>query len=81
MAELKADIWVDDTPAPDGGQAARRGYGKPPVTDIKLWLECFSEDSRHPRYVVPGEGAGAVGVPDDHPEGGPQLRGSQLGAI
>ena len=42
MAELKADIWVDDTPACDGGQAARRGHGKPPVTDIKLWLECFA---------------------------------------
>ena len=39
---LAATAWVEDTPAPDGGQVARRGHGKPPDTDIKLWLECFA---------------------------------------
>ena len=81
MAELKADIWVDDTPARDRGQAARRGHGKPPVTDIKLWLECFARMAAILATRFPERGAGAVGVPDDHPEGGPQLRGSQLGGI
>ena len=33
MAELKADIWVDDTPGPDGGLETRTGHGKPPVTN------------------------------------------------
>jgi hypothetical protein len=42
MAELKADIWVDEPPASDVGHLARRPSSKPPVTDIRIWLECFA---------------------------------------
>ena len=41
MAELKADIWVEEPSTGDSGHA-RRQSGKPPVTDIKVWLECFA---------------------------------------
>jgi hypothetical protein len=42
MAELKADIWVDEPPASDVGHLARRPPSKQPVTDIRIWLECFA---------------------------------------
>ena len=42
MAELKADIWVDEPLSLDASHPARRAVSKPPVTDIKVWLECFS---------------------------------------
>ena len=42
MAELRGDMWVEDPPAGEGGQVSRRGPPKPPVTDIKLWLECYA---------------------------------------
>ena len=42
MAELKADIWVEEPPAGDSGHPARRQSTKPPVTDIKVCLECYS---------------------------------------
>ena len=41
MAELRADIWVEEPP-PDTGLTPRRTTAKPPVTDIKVWLECYS---------------------------------------
>ena len=42
MAELRGDVWVEDPPAGEGSQASRRAPPKPPVTDIKLWLECYA---------------------------------------
>ena len=42
MAELTADIWVDDPPATDQGHPARRSSAKPPITDVKVWLECYA---------------------------------------
>ena len=42
MAELRADIWAEDPPAADGGQTPRRPPHRPPVTDVKLWLECYA---------------------------------------
>ena len=41
MSELRADMWVDEPPALEGSQPPRRSPAKPPVTDIKLWLECY----------------------------------------
>ena len=37
MAELRADIWS----APSESAATPRRPGKPPVTNIQLWLECY----------------------------------------
>ena len=42
MAELRADIWPDDSQPAEGAQSARRPPAKPPVTDIKVWLDCYS---------------------------------------
>ena len=43
MVKLKADIWVDDVPSIDSvGLQNHRGVSRLPVTDIKLWLECFA---------------------------------------
>ena len=40
MAELRADIWPEDA-APSDSAATPRRPGKPPVTNIRLWLECY----------------------------------------
>lgn len=42
MAELRADVWVEESPTAEGGQAPRRVSNRPPVTDIKLCLECYA---------------------------------------
>ena len=43
MSDLAADIWVDDSLSSDTTHPTnRRPNSKPPVTDIKIWLECFS---------------------------------------
>ena len=42
MTELRADIWVDEPQAPEVGGPMRRPPSKPPVTDIKVWLECYA---------------------------------------
>ena len=42
MAELKTDIWMDDQPPTDVAQPARRPTGRPLITDIRIWLECYS---------------------------------------
>ena len=42
MAELRADIWPDDNGAPEEAATPRRRLGKAPVTDIRIWLECFA---------------------------------------
>ena len=42
MSELRADVWVEDLPLTEGIHPTRRPPSKPPVTDIKIWLECFS---------------------------------------
>ena len=41
MAELKADIWVDEPSATEQNPIRRLNASKPPVTDIKIWLECY----------------------------------------
>lgn len=41
MAELKGDIWCDEPAQSDTGHQPRRIAGKPPVTDIRIWLECY----------------------------------------
>ena len=41
MSELRADIWAEDQVGAESGVPARRTPSKPPVTDIKVWLECF----------------------------------------
>ena len=42
MSELRADIWTEDLAGSEVGAPARRAPSKPPVTDIKVWLECFA---------------------------------------
>ena len=41
MAELRADIWPDDTNPIEGGPASRRP-AKPPITNIRSWLDCYA---------------------------------------
>ena len=40
MSEMRADIWPDESVAPETIQSPRRA-GKPPVTSIRSWLECY----------------------------------------
>ena len=42
MADLRADIWLDDTNPQDGSSQPRRQPVKPPVNDISVWLECYA---------------------------------------
>ena len=39
-SEMLADIWPDESVAPETIQSPRRA-GKPPVTSIRSWLECY----------------------------------------
>ena len=39
----RADIWVEETGPPDCPSHARHSPNKPPVTDIRVWLECFGQ--------------------------------------
>ena len=41
MSELRADVWPDD-PAPTDSSHTPRRPGRPPVINIKTWLECFA---------------------------------------
>ena len=41
MAELRADIWPDDSTPADSGSISRRP-SKPPITNIRSWLECYA---------------------------------------
>ena len=41
MSELRGDICSDDTTTSDTSSSAHR-TGKPPVKDIKVWLECYA---------------------------------------
>ena len=41
MGELKADIWVDEPSATEPNPIHRLNASKLPVTDIKIWLECY----------------------------------------
>ena len=40
MAELRADIWPDESVTPEPSHPPRRP-GRPPVTTIRSWLECY----------------------------------------
>lgn len=42
MPELRANIWLDDTSPPEGAAQSRRQISKPPVNDIRVWLEYFA---------------------------------------
>ena len=41
MAELRADIWPEDPPPAETANPQRRP-GKPPVTNIRTWLDCYA---------------------------------------
>ena len=41
MSELRADVWPED-PAPADTPSTFRLSGRPPVTKIKTWLDCFA---------------------------------------
>ena len=41
MAELRADVWPEDTSPADSPTAPCRS-SRPPVTKIKTWLECYA---------------------------------------
>ena len=42
MSELRVDMWVEEPLVAEGSHPPRRAPVKPPVTDIKLWLECYA---------------------------------------
>lgn len=56
MSELTADIWVEDLPASDTTPHNRHPSAKPPVTDIKIWLECFARMAALPVSRFPEKG-------------------------
>ena len=39
MSELKADVWIDEPSTAEANPIGRAS--KPPVTDIRVWLECY----------------------------------------
>ena len=41
MAELRADIWPED-PSPAETANPQRRPGKPPVTNVRTWLDCYA---------------------------------------
>lgn len=41
MAELTNDVWQDDLPS-EPPNLTRRSTRRAPVTDISVWLECYS---------------------------------------
>lgn len=41
MAELRADIWPEDPPPAETANPQRRPE-KPPVTNIRTWLDCYA---------------------------------------
>ena len=41
MSELRADVWPED-PSPSETPNAPRRSGRPPVINIKTWLECYA---------------------------------------
>ena len=42
MSELRADIWPDEASQHEGTGQSRCQPAKPPVNDIKIWLECYA---------------------------------------
>ena len=42
MSELRGDIWMEDTAPTDSMHQTRRPTANPPVTDIRVWLECYA---------------------------------------
>ena len=40
FVEMRSDIWPDESVVPETIQSPRRS-GKPPVTSIRSWLECY----------------------------------------
>ena len=41
MAELRGNIWPDDACPQEGTNQTRCQPAKPPVDDIRIWLECY----------------------------------------
>ena len=77
-SELRGDIWFEDSTATDPHTAPRRSV-KPPVISIKMWLECYTGMASVDTF--PGESPRTLGLPVDHPQGSPQLRGAKLGRL
>ena len=42
MSELRVDIWPDDTSPQEGTSQSHHQPAKPPVNDIRIWLECYA---------------------------------------
>ena len=42
MSELRADIWPDEAGQQEGTGQSRRQPAKPPVNDIRVWLEWYA---------------------------------------
>ena len=42
MADLKADIWPEHPSPQDGSSQSRRQPAKPPVNNIRVWMECYA---------------------------------------
>ena len=77
MGELRADIWPEEPVSSDTGGAPRHP-SKPPVTTLRVWLECYGR--RH-HLQIPGEGCRTLGIPDHHHPRCPHLRGCELGCL
>ena len=42
MSELRVHSWLDEPIAGDAANPSRRAPSKPPVTNIKVWLDCYA---------------------------------------
>ena len=42
ILELRANIWPDDANQQEGTGQSRHQPAKPPVNDVRLWLECYA---------------------------------------
>ena len=42
LSDVRTDIWADESMPADHPHSGRRTTAKPPVTDVRVWLECYA---------------------------------------
>ena len=81
MAELLPDAWTDENMVLESGQSHNWAC-HPPVTDILLWLECFSRLRGNVMHKISEESPPRVlGLPGVNPQSCKKLRGHCMGCI
>ena len=64
-----SDLLADESMPADHPHSGRRTPAKPPVTEVRVWLEC--SHGCPAGHAFPREKTGIVDVPIDHHKGSP----------